>query len=315
MPIIIVNLPLRTISPSRKRRVSMTLQILEYFIAVAQHRNFTKAAQACHVSQPALSRAIRGLEEELGCPLLIRSGRTATLTPEGEVCLAEVKQVLQQCAGLKQKLREVGWKNQPPLRVGYVMRDYLKDFMQRVFGGTDPVPSIRIETVYDIVANVRQSLISGEMDVAILPEACIVGLEDVEYRYLLKGPLHVIVHTSHPFSERTEIYLEELRDQPLVIFKETLFRTGAIHVCVEAGIVPNIVAEGEKLGDLLAQVRLHNAVGIGSALFGAIDINDYRGIPIVDGPERFGSVCVWRRKNQSPILEELKRLLEAFEEP
>ena len=80
----------------------MTLQILEYFIAVAQHRNFTKAAQACHVSQPALSRAIRGLEEELGCPLLIRSGRTATLTPEGEVCLAEVKQVLQQCAGLKQ---------------------------------------------------------------------------------------------------------------------------------------------------------------------------------------------------------------------
>ena len=61
----------------------MTLQTLEYFIAVAQYRNFTKAAEACHVTQPALSRAIRTLEEELGCSLLIRAGRTAALTPEG----------------------------------------------------------------------------------------------------------------------------------------------------------------------------------------------------------------------------------------
>ena len=84
----------------------MTLQTLEYFIAVAQYRNFTRAAEACLVTQPALSRAIRTLEEELGCPLLIRSGRTAELTPEGEVCLAEARRVLQQCEELKLRVRE-----------------------------------------------------------------------------------------------------------------------------------------------------------------------------------------------------------------
>ena len=58
----------------------MTLQTLEYFIAVAQHRNFTQAARACHVTQPALSRAVHALEEELGCKLLVRSGRSLDLT-------------------------------------------------------------------------------------------------------------------------------------------------------------------------------------------------------------------------------------------
>ena len=63
----------------------MTLQTLEYFIAVAQYQNFTKAAQACHVTQPALSRAIRSLEEELGCTLFLRAGRRAVLTDENDV--------------------------------------------------------------------------------------------------------------------------------------------------------------------------------------------------------------------------------------
>ena len=291
----------------------MTLQTLEYFIAVAQYRNFTKAAEACHVTQPALSRAIRTLEEELGCSLLIRAGRTAALTPEGEVCLVEARQVLEQCEELKRKVREAGRQSQPPLRVGYVMLDYLKDFMQRLFGGKDSVPPFHIETVYDTVANVRQDLLSGKLDMVILPEVCISGLEDIEYGYLLKGPLHAIAHKSHPFSRRSELRLEELRDQPLVVFKETMFKTGAIHTCVEAGFVPNVVAEGDKQGDVLAQIRVHNAIGLGSALFGAVDINDYKGIPILDSPEQFGSVCVWQRKNQLPALKELKKRLALLE--
>jgi len=293
----------------------MTLQTLEYFITVSQYRNFTKAAQVCHVTQPALSRAIRGLEEELGCSLLIRSGRTATLTPEGKVCLTEAERVLRQCEELKQRVREAGWQNQQPLRIGYVMIDYLKDFMQKLFGGVDPVPPFRVETVYDTVANVRRDLESGELDMVILPEASMSGMEDVEYGYLLKGPLHVIVHKSNPLSERTEIRMEELRDQPLVVFKETLFKTSALHAFVEAGFAPNIVAEGAKQGDVLAQIRVHNAIGVGSALFGTININEYKAIPIVDSPEVFGSVCVWKKANRLPALAELKRRLEEPKKP
>lgn len=292
----------------------MTLQTLEYFIAVAQYRNFTKAAQACLVTQPALSRAIRALEEELGCPLLIRSGRTVTLTPEGEVCLAEAQRMLRQSEELRQRVQEAEPKNPQPLRVGYIMIDYLNDFMQSLFGGTDSVPSLRIETVYDTAPNVKRDLMAGKLDVVLLPEVCIPGLEDVEYSYYLRGPLHAIIHKSNPLSERAGIYLKELRDKPIVMWTETLIRTKIIHLCTEAGFVPQIVAEGDKLGDILAQATIHNGIGVGSALFGKKNMDDYRGVPILDSPEQFGSVCVWRKGNRSPMLRELKRLLGPVEE-
>ena len=112
----------------------MTLQTLEYFIAVAQHRNFTQAARACHVTQPALSRAVHALEEELGCQLLVRAGRSVALTHEGEVCLIEAKRLLQQREELVARVREAEWQNRRPLRMGYVIASFLNTFLQQVGG-------------------------------------------------------------------------------------------------------------------------------------------------------------------------------------
>ena len=67
----------------------MTLQQLHYFVVTANMRSFTRAAEACMVSQPALSHAIRELEQELGCDLFERCGRCVILTEEGQLCLSE----------------------------------------------------------------------------------------------------------------------------------------------------------------------------------------------------------------------------------
>ena len=125
----------------------MTLQTLEYFIAVAQHRNFTQAARACHVTQPALSRAVHALEEELGCQLLVRAGRSVALTHEGEVCLIEAKRLLQQREELVARVREAEWQNRRPLRMGYVIASFLNTFLQQV-GGSLP---FGLETRYGSV--------------------------------------------------------------------------------------------------------------------------------------------------------------------
>ena len=290
----------------------MTLQTLEYFIAVAQYRNFTKAAQACHVTQPALSRAIRALEEELGCTLLVRAGRTATLTAEGEVCLTEAKRVLQQCEELRVRVGEVGQRNRQPLRVGYVIIGYLNVFMQELLVKMSTEPAFRVETIYDTVSKIKDLLMSGEIDVALLPEPCMLGLEEIEHKYLLRGKLHVITHKSNPFYERKEVHLAELRDQPFVMWKESTLpqiRAKVQHLCGEAGFVPRIVEEGEKLGDILAQIPIYNGVGVGSALFNRMNISDYRGIPIIDTKEQFGVVCVWKKANPSPRLEEWKEMM------
>ena len=290
----------------------MTLQTLEYFIAVAQYQNFTKAAQACHVTQPALSRAIRALEEELGCALLLRSGRTAVLTPEGEVCLGEARRILRQCGELKERVRQAQQRSQPPLRMGYVITGYLNAFMQFLYKETGAGLPFRMETVYDTVPGAKRRLTSGEVDAALLPEPCVVDLEGVEYMYLQRSRLHAIVHKANPLYERPGIYLAQLRDQPFVLWKEEslpLIRARVFHLCGEAGFVPRIVEEGEKMGDILAQISLHNGVGVGSALFIGADVGDCRYIPILDSPKKFGTVCVWREGNVSPALTELKGIL------
>lgn len=294
----------------------MTLQTLEYFIAVAQYRNFTKAAQACLVTQPALSRAIRTLEEELGCPLLIRAGRTVTLTPEGEVCLAEAKRVLQQCEELKSRVRKAGRENQPPLRIGYTSIRQMNIFIQYVAEKAGAEIPFLMETRYGTVSNAKSWLMSGELDIGLFPEVCIADMKGIEYVHVLKSRLYAIVYKSNSFYERRGVYLSELRDQSFVMWRENSLpfgRAKVFQLCEEMGFVPRVVAEGEKTGDILTQIFIHNAVGVGTAAFGGADAENYRIIPILDSPEQFGVVCVWRKANGPVPLEKLIRILNPYQ--
>ena len=290
----------------------MTLQTLEYFITVAQHRNFTKAAQACHMTQPALSRAIRSLEEELGCPLLIRSGRTATLTPEGEVCLAEARRVLQQCEELTLRVREAGRRNQRPLRVGYLIVSHLNAFMKSL-GKKGEIP-FNLETLYGTNAETKQRLKAGQADVILLPELCVEGLEDVEWVHITRSQLYAIVHRANPLYDRETLQMADLRDQSFIMWTEenlSVLRKEHIRTIQKAGFTPKIVGEGEKMGDVLAQVTLHNAVGMGAKTSEQAYPGDCRFIRIEDSPEQFGVACVWRKKDQTPQLAMLKEILAA----
>ncbi|MCI9263417.1 MAG: LysR family transcriptional regulator [Oscillospiraceae bacterium] len=290
----------------------MTLQTLEYFIAVAQYRNFTKAAQACHVTQPALSRAIRGLEEELGCALLVRAGRTVTLTPEGEVCLTEAKRVLQQCEELKLRVREAERKNQRPLRVGYLIVSHLNAFMQCLGRYGMAGPLFNLETIYGTTAETKERFASGEVDAIILPEPCITDLAEIEWAYITRSCLYAIIHKANPLYEREWVTLDELREQPFIMWKERnlpLLCAAHIQACREAGFTPRVVGEGEKMGDVLAQVTLHNAVALANQVSSAVYPGDCRFIPVADSQEKFGTVCVWRKGDLAPQLTALKEIL------
>jgi DNA-binding transcriptional LysR family regulator len=83
--------------------MSVELRHLRYFIAVAEERHFTRAANRLRIAQPALSRQIRDLEQELGCPLLDRQACNVTLTASGEALLAEARKLL----GEPERLKEV----------------------------------------------------------------------------------------------------------------------------------------------------------------------------------------------------------------
>lgn len=95
----------------------MLARHIQYFIAVANHRSFTRAAAALHVSQPALSQQVRQLEESLGTLLFDRSGRTTRLTDAGEVYLRYAKRAAQELQEAKRAIDDLGDLSRGSLRV------------------------------------------------------------------------------------------------------------------------------------------------------------------------------------------------------
>ena len=291
----------------------MTLQTLEYFIAVAQYQNFTKAAQACHVTQPALSRAIRALEEELGCALLLRSGRTAVLTDEGEACLTGAKRVMSQCEELKSRVQNSNRENQQPLRVGYIIASGLNAFMRCLEKKRPEGPPFLMDTVYGDVGEIKRALRTGELDAIILPRPCVSDLADVEWVEILRSGFYAIVHKNNVLYERKSLKMAELRDQNFIMWAKRdmpFIYAEEVLACQKAGFTPRIVDEAAKMGDMMAKVALYNGLGLTNFSTAMTYSGEMHFIPVTDSPESLGLVCAWRQGDDSLQVEALKGILE-----
>ena len=148
----------------------MTLTELKYIVAVARERHFGKAAEACFVSQPTLSVAIKKLEEELDVKLFERSANEVTITPLGEEIVRQAQSVLEQAAAIK----EIAQRGKDPLggalRLGiiYTIAPYLlPDLVRQVIQRTPQMPLMLQE---NFTVKLLEMLRMGEIDCAIMAE-------------------------------------------------------------------------------------------------------------------------------------------------
>ncbi len=150
----------------------MNLQTLKYFVSLSKTKSFTKAAEECFVSQPALSRSISEFENMLGCNLVIRNSRFVELTEEGKICAIEAQKVLKQYDILIEKVTNESGQFRCPVKVGYIIYGHILEFNKKL----SQIPNsnlIEIEPIYDTLFNVVDKVQSDEIDMAIVPEVCI----------------------------------------------------------------------------------------------------------------------------------------------
>lgn len=257
--------------------------MLEYFIALAEHGSFTDAASACYVSQPALSRAIASLEKELGCTIVER-GKTVELTAAGEVLLAEARRILLQIEGLGERVRAADRVHQT-LMLGYTAYGLLNAFRQanRDALGVLPGEGIRLETVYDATPAIKQRLLSGELDGAILPENCVWNLPHCRTCVVSTLKCKLMIPCEHPLFTRESVSMRELADSRFVFFsREDMPMVFAKHVgmCRDAGFSPEIVGYGRKAGDVIDLLHQYGAVSIASCAFDYAESEELRLVPI-----------------------------------
>jgi LysR family transcriptional regulator, hydrogen peroxide-inducible genes activator len=193
----------------------MNLQELAYFVAVAEHRHFGRAAQACHVSQPTLSGQLLKLEQQLGVTLFERNNRHVSITPIGEQILDHARRALEE-AGL---VESVAKKSQDqlvgPLKLGVIptLAPYL---IPLILGPLrEAYPRLTIELWEDITVSLLDRLRSQRLDAALL--ATEIPESDLTTVTLFDEPFLAALPASHRLASRRKIDVAELADDLLVL--------------------------------------------------------------------------------------------------
>ena len=295
----------------------MTLLSLKYFISAARHRNFTRAAQECFVTQPALSRAIHELEEEMDCQLFIRTSRSVELTAAGECCLAVARRILNQVSRMPEKVREAARLKEAPMRVGYVIYDHLMTLMgllsEQQPDGTDRTDPLPLDPHYRSCSVAKQQFRDGELDALLLPEPCAADLEGAESTVLRRVGMALIVPRQNPLFGRESLHMNELRSERFIGWSRAetpLLEDEYEDVFRQSGFEPNIVGYAEKLGDMAIQVIAHDAVGFGSTISHRKQLENIRIIPVSDCTHKFGLSFVWHKGDTTQRLRLIRRRLE-----
>jgi LysR family hydrogen peroxide-inducible transcriptional activator len=252
----------------------MTLTELKYIVAVARERHFGRAAEACFVSQPTLSVAIRKLEEELGVVLFERGGTEVGITPIGLRVVTQAQRVLEEGANLREIARQGHDPLSGPLRVGviYTVGPYLLPRLVPVQIAATPQMPLLLQENY--TTRLLELLRQGEIDCAIvalpLPE---YGLME---HVLYDEPFLVAVPRNHHWAGRKEIKSSELKDETMLLLGTGhCFRDQVLDVCPELSRY-SAASEGIARtfeGSSLETIRHMVAAGIGITVLPASSLS------------------------------------------
>lgn len=210
----------------------MTLTELRYIVAVAREKHFGRAAEACFVSQPTLSVAIKKLEEELDVKLFERGANEVSVTPLGEAIVRQAQSVIEQAAAIKDIAKRGKDPLNGPLKLGiiYTIGPYLlPELVRHAIEMTPQMPLILQE---NFTAKLVDMLRTGELDCAIMAEPFPdTGLAIAP---LYDEPFMIAVPQGHPLARHDSIAAEELkRETMLLLGTGHCFRDHVLEVCPE----------------------------------------------------------------------------------
>ncbi|GAA4284918.1 LysR family transcriptional regulator [Brevibacterium daeguense] len=240
----------------------MELRHLRYFVAVAEERHFSRAADRLHVAQPPLSQQIKQLEDELDAALLERTTRRVDLTPAGELMLTRAQALLTEVDRMVQDVRLVAEGAAGVVRVGVVGSAAYRLMPEIVQAARTRMPSLHMHVQAEMLTpELTEALETGRIDVAVLRPP--VRSEDLEVKLLEQDELMVALPGNHSLADSSSIALSDLADDPFVCYPQgSAVAAATFEATRRTGFRPHIAQEAGETSTLLAFV----AAGMGVAL-------------------------------------------------
>lgn len=222
----------------------MNLQSLKYFIAVTEYSSFTKAAERFHVTQPTLSRQIADLERKFGVQLFYRDRPSVSLTPAGEICLQEVKEIVARCDNLLHQLSDLSSETAGTLKIGYFWCIDQDIFAKPLQSFTERYPNLNVGLTKASFSELTRSLMDGSFDLIYAAAAGLGNLPNVSVTKVAKCVLQLIVPKDHPLANKTAVHISELKDERFVMLERSVSPhtvDGTIQMCLKNGFSPQVV--------------------------------------------------------------------------
>lgn len=292
----------------------MELRQLEYFVAVAEEGNFTRAAERAHISQSGVSAQVRRLERELGAALIDRSGRRATLTAAGTAALEHARGALASANAVRQAVDDINGLMRGRLVLGMVTGCTVTPLFDAVSGLGLAHPGVELGLVEGGSDRLTDGVRAGELDAALIgtAQSSLPGLESMT---IVRERLVAAVPSGHPLAGRSSVKLAEVVQHPIVCMPEgTGIRTVYDQACDAKGVAPNVALQASApaaIADLVVR-GLGVAILSESMLAGRDSLN---ALPITDVADEAALALIWKPAPGAALRELIDRCRDAFADP
>jgi len=276
----------------------MELRHLRYFVAVAEAENVSRAALKLHVSQPALSRQIRDLEDELGFLLLERSAKSVRLTEAGRTFLSESRAVLQRADDAVDAARAIA-SGGGEIHVGYAPSPTVRILPPTLRAFQKEFPGVRVR-LHDLsTEEMLAELRNGKLHLAVMVYPTRVMLRGMHFEELARESMCVAVPPKHPFARLESVTVEQVAQQPLVAFTRKDYPEyheylNALFAKVKAK--PRIAEEHDSAASLIAAVEAGCGVALAPQSLTCSTGPRLKLVPLTPSPEPLIIGAVWQEK-------------------
>lgn len=280
----------------------MDIRHLEYFTEVAKHLNFTKAATTLHISQPSLSKTIKGMENELGVPLFYRSFRQLELTDAGKALLHNANHVLGAYQNLTNELNDVMNLKKGDIRIGIppiIGAAFCSSLISQYI---DLFPMINVLLSEVGTKTIKDGINDGTLDVGF-----VCNNVDFKQRYdmveILKDPLMLIVHKTHPLYKQESITFNDIREESFVMYrKDFSLYDSIIDTCAAHQFYPKIVCESSQKDFMIEMVEAKLGVALlPSQICEKINNDHIKAIPFEVPEIHLELGMIWKKDNYLPF--------------
>lgn len=291
----------------------MTSQEVQYAIVLAETLNFSKAARIMHTTQPAFSRMVTRLEEQVGCKLFFRNTKSVSLTPEGKIFIDSMKNIeaiYSSTLRAVNDLQKTGDKFSVGLGAEFIFYDLVPDILEF----KDAHPDIFVEIMAISMVKITELLRTQRIDLGTIFTDLTQFGNDLEYEVIDQIPLHLVVNKINPLSEKDKLLPEDLKNEKIIALAANYsdFEIGSygaplVMLNRKYGLHLKPAKTAETTQESMLDVSANQGVCFLTSKLSYIVPPNCRMIPI-DGVD-FNRVALWRKGYENPLLRELLEIL------